>query len=100
MLKLRITWDDKVADDHWRKHKISFEDAQEVFYDPYSITEPDARYHYSEDRYWTLGMAKDNHLLLYVAHTYEEEGTILVIEIISARKAESHERRLYGNRKF
>jgi uncharacterized DUF497 family protein len=99
MLKIRVTWDKRNAEEHWQKHRISFEDAQHVFYDPNSITEPDIRYDYREERYWTLGMVKGHHLLLYVAHTMEENDE-LVIEIISARKAEPHERRKYGNRKF
>ena len=96
---MRIVWDEKNAEEHWRKHRISFEDAQHVFFDPNIITEEDDRFDYGETRYWTLGMAGKRHLLLYVAHTMEENGE-LVITIITARKAEPHERRRYGNRKF
>jgi uncharacterized DUF497 family protein len=99
MLKIRVVWDEENAENHWRKHGIRFEDAQQVFFDPNSITEPDRRYDYRESRYRTLGMVEDHHLLLYVAHTMEENGE-LVIEIISARKAEARERRRYANRKF
>jgi uncharacterized DUF497 family protein len=94
----RIVWDEKNAEEHWHKHGIRFEDAQYVFDDPNNITEQDRRYDYGEERYWTLGMAEGHHLLLYVAHTMEENGE-LVISIISARKAKPHERRRYGNRK-
>lgn len=96
---MRIVWDEKNAEEHWSKHRISFEDAQQVFSDPNIVTRLDERFDYGETRYWTLGTTRGYHLLLYVAHTMEENGE-LVIEIISARKANSHERRLYGNRKF
>ncbi|MCL1894618.1 MAG: BrnT family toxin [Holophagaceae bacterium] len=96
---MRITWDEKNAEEHWRKHSIRFSQAQQVFFDPNNITEPDRRFDYGENRYWTLGMVEGYHLLLYVAHTMEENGE-LVITIISAREAKPRERRIYGNRKF
>jgi len=46
----RFQWDDKNAEEHRLKHRISFEDAQLVFSDPNSITEPDDRYEYGEKR--------------------------------------------------
>jgi uncharacterized DUF497 family protein len=96
---IRFEWDDENAERHRRKHRISFEIARQVFYDPDSITEEDVRdFDYGEKRYWTLGMVKGRYLLLYVAHTIEDDEE--VIRIISARKAEPHERRLYDNRKF
>ena len=98
-LIMRIVWDEKNAEEHWLRHRIRFSQAQQVFDDPNNITEPDRRFDYSENRYWTLGMAEGHHILLYVAHTMEENGE-LVIRIISARKAEPLERKLYGNRKF
>ena len=94
-----IVCDEKNAEDHWYEHHIRFEQAQRVFLDPNIITEVDDRFDYGETRYWTLGMVEDRHLLLYVAHTVEENGE-LVIRIISARKAKPHERRRYSSSTF
>ncbi len=47
-----------------------------------------------EVRWQTVGMA-DGVLLLLVVHTFEDEDEAEVIRIISARKADAHERRRY-----
>ena len=89
-----------IAEDNWREHRIDFEDAKLVFFDSDRITEWDSRFDdYGEERLQTIGMAK-NLLLLVVAWTDRSNDDFEVIRIISARKAEPHERRLYGNRKF
>gem|GEM_PF-4542702 len=43
---------------------------------------------------WDLCLARE-HLLLLVIHTTREEADSEVIRIISARKAEAHERKYY-----
>ncbi|MCL1893394.1 MAG: BrnT family toxin [Holophagaceae bacterium] len=96
---IRFEWDEKNATEHERKHGINFEDAKLAILDPNSITEPDTRFDYTEERYRTLGMVANSLLMLLVAHTIEENGDE-VIRIISARKAEPHERRRYDNHNF
>jgi uncharacterized DUF497 family protein len=95
---IRFEWDDKKAEENWRNHRVSFEDAQLVFSDPNCITELDDRYEYYEDRYWSIGIVDRQYLMLFVVHTLIENED--VIRIITARKAEPHERRLYDNRKL
>jgi len=95
----RFEWDEDKAKDNWLEHRITFEKATEVFKDPNAIIEPDSRYSYGEDRQNAIGMT-ESLLLLVVAHTYRERNDIEVTRIISARKAEPHERRHYGNRKL
>ena len=72
-----------------RKHGISFADIDEVFYDQYAITIED--YDHKEQRFVTLGMDGFGRLLV-ICYTYRDEITI---RLISARKAESHERKAY-----
>jgi uncharacterized DUF497 family protein len=97
---IHFEWDDENAEDHWRKHRIRFEDARLVFLDPYRISETDGRFEYGEERWQTLGIAKGRYLLLVVAHTVHEEGNQETIRIISARDANAIERKRYDNRKF
>jgi uncharacterized DUF497 family protein len=93
----RFEWDDNKAEATWRERGIKFEDAITVFSDPNCIYEPD--YYEAEERQRALGMS-DNLLLLLVLHTTREKDGTEIIRIISARKAEPHEGRRYGNRKF
>lgn len=83
-------WDDQ-KDINWRCHGISFDMAREVFNDCFGVVCTDARHDDNEERFALLGMVDER--LLFVAYTHRGER----IRIISARKAEPHERRRYHN---
>jgi len=72
-----------------RKHKINFADVAGVFYDQNAITIEDQDH--SEQRFVTLGMDELGRVLV-VCYTYRCESAI---RLISARKAEPHERKTY-----
>jgi uncharacterized DUF497 family protein len=92
-------WDEDKAEANLRKHGVSFGDAQLVFLDPFRQTRFDKRRDYGEERLQTIGMVEGKCLLLFVAWTIRESGAE-VIRIISARYANSKERRRYGDRTF
>jgi uncharacterized protein len=89
MQKDGFEWDDIKAATNYAAHGIRFEDAQDVFEDPFAIEQVDDREDYGEERFTIIGMV-DNRLL-FVAYTMRGEN----IRIISARGAEPHERRSY-----
>jgi uncharacterized protein len=70
------------------KHKVSFDEAVTVFYDPLSATFDDPDHSDDEQRLITVGYSSHRRLLI-VAHT--ERGK--TIRIISARSATAHERK-------
>lgn len=86
-------WDPAKAETNQRKHGVSFEDALQVFDDPYSLAEQD-RIVGGEYRWQTIGLVEGVALVL-VAHTVREEGSKAVIRIFSARRATRKERKLY-----
>jgi uncharacterized DUF497 family protein len=63
------------------------------FDDPYAITQRDVTFE-DEERWITVGAIGPGSILL-VVHTFYEEHDEEVIRVISARAAESHERRAY-----
>ena len=71
---------------------MSFEDAQTVFPDENGKLIDDPDNSEVEDRFVLLGLSSSLRLLV-VCHCYQSEGN--VIRIISARKAEGHERHSY-----
>jgi len=75
-----------------KKHGVSFEEAQSVFYDENARLIYDPEHSEDEDRYVLLGMSSRLRLLV-VCHCYREEDN--VIRIISARKAVRKERLQY-----
>ena len=90
---MKIVWDEKKNRDNILKHKISFEEAQTVFYDPEGKIIADPDHSAEEDRFIILGLSKMLHLLV-VCHCYRENEEI--IRIISARKATKYESKQYG----
>ncbi len=95
MPTLRFVWDDTKDAINQRKHGVAFATPVLVFDDPQQLLIPD-RVVDGEQRWQTIG-AGDGVLLLLVVHTIEEEGAEEAFRRISARKAERHERRWYGD---
>jgi uncharacterized DUF497 family protein len=93
---VRWTWDPEKAKANLEKHKVSFELAERVLGDPLCISIPDL--YPDEDRWVTLGSpSTDGIVVLYIVHTWPEDESSAG-RIISARRAESHERREYEER--
>jgi len=89
-MALGFLWDARKAAVNERKHGIGFPEATTVFDDPLSVTIPDPAHSVGEHRFLLLGMSKQRRLLV-VAHADEGES----IRIISARRANRRERRIY-----
>ena len=90
---IKFEWDSVKATANIKKHGVSFEDAQSVFYDEFAIQFFDDDHSSDEERFLLLGMSTGSRLLL-VAHCEREAGH--VIRIISARKASKRESAFYG----
>lgn len=90
---IRFDWDPAKAVSNLRKHGVSFEEAQSVFYDEFAIQFYDEPHSSHEERFLMLGMSSGAHLLL-VCHCERDGGG--VVRIISARKATKQESSFYG----
>ena len=84
-------WDPAKAAINLRKHKVSFELAATVFLDRFATSIPDADHSAFEERWITMGHARDGGLLV-VSHTWTETGGKAGVRIISARLATRNER--------
>lgn len=94
MNEIKFEWDDKKNETNKKKHGISFEEAQTVFYDTEALLIDDPEHSQDEDRFIILGYSSRANLLV-VCHCYREAET--VIRIISARKATKNETFQYHN---
>lgn len=92
MSEIKFEWDDNKNQINKKKHKISFEEAQSVFYDTDALVIDDPEHSEWEDRFIILGLSRKANLLV-VCHCYRESDSI--IRIISARKATNTEKRYY-----
>jgi len=85
---VQFEWDRKKAVSNYRKHKVSFDEAVTVFYDPLSATFNDPEHSVGEERYITIGYSSSRRLLVL---SYTERDP--AIRIISARMANAKEKR-------
>jgi hypothetical protein len=88
-------WDSAKAEANLKKHGVAFEDAVRVFADPLHISDVE-RIEGGEHRWQTIGTV-DGIRLLLVVHSWRDGDGVDIIRIISARKAERHERPRYEN---
>lgn len=89
---MEFEWDPAKAAANLHKHNVLFESAVAVFLDPNRVDLYDRREAYGEDRWITIGEAVP--ALLSVVYTLRGTGNER-IRLISARKADSHERKRY-----
>jgi len=85
---MNFTWNNAKRKANLKKHCLDFADAEAVF-SGYTLTRPDTRFAYSENRYSTIGLLGVE--VVVIAHT----ETVDEIHIISMRKAERHEQKNY-----
>jgi len=90
---ISFEWDEKKSKTNFKKHKVSFDEAQTAFFDSNAriIFNPD--HSKDEDRFVLLGLSSVLRLLVVCHCCRENDGKI--IRIISARKANKHEQKQY-----
>lgn len=79
-------WDPRKAEENYRKHGVSFDEATEAFIDENAVELYDAAHSDQEYRYLILGISRSR--LLFVGYTMRDE----IIRIITARKANASKR--------
>ena len=85
---MQFEWDRAKAESNVRKHRVSFDEAVTVFYNPLAATFDDPGHSVGERRLITVGYSSRGRLLV-VAHAERAE----TIRIISARLATARERK-------
>jgi len=90
-MSLRFEWDGDKAASNVRRHGVSFEEAQTVFYDPLACIFDDEEHSVDEIREIIIGHSITNRLLLV---SFTEHAPSL-IRIIGARSATRRERKDY-----
>ena len=89
---MQFEWDREKEKRNRRKHRVSFDEAVTVFYDPLSATFDDSDHSFGEHRLITIGFSSHERLVV-VSHT--ERGN--AIRIVSARPATAQERKRHEN---
>ncbi len=97
MEPLRFLWDNRKNETNQKKHDISFDEAQTVFFDENAVEFFDPDHSKNEDRFIMLGLSYRLRILI-VCHCLRKDDS--EIRIISARKATKKEHKVYlgGNK--
>jgi len=94
-MELDIAWDSTKAHSNLQKHGVEFTLAASALLDPLALTTYDRAHSKDEERWFTLGLAR-NGSLLAVSHTYHVTGPANAnVRLISARPATRREREHY-----
>ena len=83
-----VTWDPAKAAANVRKHGVSFQEAESVFYDEFALFDDDPDDSHGEDRFILVGMSSALRVLV-VCHCVREEGTVLRIISVGRRSGQS-----------
>ena len=92
---MRFEWNKAKSTSNLRKHGVSFEEAQTVFYEDSALLFDDPDHSADEDRFLLLGPSAALRILI-VVHCYRDRDE--VIRIISARKATRNEQAVFTAR--
>ena len=97
---MKFEWNEDKILTNIRKHGVNFSEAKLVFNDLNCVFFEDNRFDYGEIRYIAIGgfysEFLNKNILVTVVYTEREEE---LIRIISARKANKQERRIYEQQK-
>jgi uncharacterized DUF497 family protein len=91
-MALRFEWDRRKAATNLLKHRVSFAEAESVFFDEHARLINDPHHSHQEERFVLLELSNALRVLI-VCHCYRRNGD--VIRIISARKATRSEATFY-----
>lgn len=91
MSRLSFEWDPRKDAANSKKHGVSFAEAQSAFTDEFARLIPDPDHSSDEERFILLGTSIVSRLLV-VCHCIRSNDSI---RIISARKAQKQERKIY-----
>ena len=86
---MRYTWNLEKNLTNVKRHKIAFEDAQRIFEGP-TVEKVDDRFEYGELRIYAIGLVNGLEITVIYTDRNDDER-----HIISAWRAEPHERRAY-----
>jgi len=89
-------WDESKNISNQKKHGVSFEEAKTIFLDELARLIPDPDSSEGEERFILMGVGSQSSLLT-VCHC---ERGLDTIRIISARKADKHERKQYEGSRY
>ena len=88
---MRFEWDRAKAETNVKKHRVSFDEAVTVFYDPLAATFDDPDHSIGEHRFVTVGLSSRGRLLVVVHVELGDSNRIISARLTTARERKRHE---------
>ena len=85
-------WDDGNASKNWQQHRVTTDEAEDLFFNEPLVVRGDVRHSTREKRFYALGQTAAGRLL-FAAFTIRRS----LIRIISVRDMNLREREVYGH---
>ena len=82
---MQFEWDPAKASLNLRKHRVSFEEAQSVFYDEFALQFFDDAHSHGEERFIMLGMSDAARLLIVIRPLAPPRARFVVLTRIEKR---------------
>lgn len=92
--KIEFEWDENKNKLNKVNHKVTFQQATQIFSDPFCLKRIDDRFDYGEERWQAIGSVQGV-IVLLVAYTHRDDNDVEIIRLISARKVNKAEREEY-----
>jgi len=89
-------WDDKKAEQNFKKHGISFYEATTCFDDEKIFMHHDVSHSGAEDRYFAIARSAADKILALVFTVRRNENGEKIYRIISTRNASKKERKIHS----
>jgi uncharacterized DUF497 family protein len=86
-------WDDANREKNWARHRVTWWECEEVFFNQPLYVLPDTKHSETEPRFYALGVTS-LHRPLFLAFTRRKNK----IRVISAREMSKKERKLYSEK--
>lgn len=83
-------WDEGNSEKNWKKHKLTKNECEQVFFNLPFLIEDDTEHSVDENRWYILGQA-DSKRLLFIVFTVRNQ----LIRVISARDMNKREKEIY-----
>lgn len=86
----RFEWDEWNINKNWQKHKVTYLECEEMFFNEPMVVQQDESHSGAEPRFYALGKT-NRHRLLTIVFTIRKDK----IRVISARDMNKKEKRFY-----
>lgn len=87
---MKFQFDPAKAKSNFKKHKVSFADAEGVFYDPLAIHREDP-YSEQEDRWVAIGLGSASQILVVVYTFRNDEVRLISVRHATHREVQDYE---------